>query len=258
MHAEMICAPPRDFATRESHHGPAVISCSSACAPSASGRQPVSPWTTAHRTGHAMPSKTFHFLWPSVFLFYLKHFGTLKFCGNNKTPYYSCNFSLCFLAFSSVFLLLFLVYGAPGAEWRPEYICCFPTKKFSILARWENRTLNSPSDNFRKSCNLHLIQQMLLLDRKTAQGQFRWVREACVSEGFNSSRILSSITRSVLLRLGELLQPQTCNGGWLCWDRPLRESDSKEKTNTTPTTNTTSIVWLSEYCLSEFLMYFYK
>lgn len=139
-----------------------------------------------------------------------------------------------------------------------EYFFCFPNNKFSILARWENRTLDSPRDHFRRSCNLHLIQQMLLWDQKMAQGQFMWVREACISEGFSSPRILSSTSRSGPLRLRELLQLWTCNNRWLCWDRPLSESDSKEK-NTTPATNTTSIFWLSIVCQSfYFFFFFYK
>lgn len=53
--------------------------------------------------------------------------------------------------------------------------------------------------HFQKECNLCFIQQMWLLDQKPAQCQFRWIRE----EDFNSSRVLSSISRSGPLKLGD-------------------------------------------------------
>lgn len=67
----MICALLRDLA-RESRHGPAVISFPLHLPQLPSGKQPISPRTIACSTGHTMPSKTFRFLSPFVFLFHLK------------------------------------------------------------------------------------------------------------------------------------------------------------------------------------------
>ena len=130
-----------------------------------------------------------------------------------------------------------------------EYFCCFPTNKFSVMERWENRTSNSPRNDVKRNAIYGLSSRCCCWTKNrlkvSSGGMGRTLCQVSTVSGFYPAhpglvpwvwkiRFYSHGLATLVTALRH---------------RPLSESASEQKNTTTPTTITTSLNLLIKWVM---------